>query len=146
MVKLITSILVHGHILNLLYFSMRRWKRIIRISWYIQDSQMKHFGFVWFSMLYMKLLTAHHNDVIMRTMASQITSPTIFYLALYPGSYQRTFHSSASLAFVQGIHRRPLNSPHKRPTMRKMFPLDDVIMRNMHTVCCGSLCLNTSRF
>ena len=27
-----------------------------------------------------------------------------------------------------GIHRWPVNSPHKRPVMRKMFPLDDVIM------------------
>ena len=36
--------------------------------------------------------------------------------------------SSASLAFVRGIHRWPLNSPHKGPIARKMFPFDDVIM------------------
>ena len=36
--------------------------------------------------------------------------------------------SSASLAFVRGIHRWPVNSPHKGPVTRKMFPLDDVIM------------------
>ena len=36
--------------------------------------------------------------------------------------------SSASLAFVRGIHRRPANSPHKGPVTRKMFPFDDVIM------------------
>ena len=30
--------------------------------------------------------------------------------------------SSASLAFVQGIHRRMLNTPHKWPVTRKMFP------------------------
>ena len=36
--------------------------------------------------------------------------------------------SSASLAFVRGIHRRPVNSPHKWPATRKMFPFDDVIM------------------
>ena len=36
--------------------------------------------------------------------------------------------SSASLAFVRGIHRGPVNSPHKWPVTRKMFPLDDVIM------------------
>ena len=34
----------------------------------------------------------------------------------------------ASLAFVQGIHRGPVNSPHKGPVTRKMFPFDDVIM------------------
>ena len=36
--------------------------------------------------------------------------------------------SSASQAFVRGIHRWPVNSPHKRPVTRKMFPFDDVIM------------------
>ena len=33
-----------------------------------------------------------------------------------------------SLAFVRGIHRGPVNSQHKRPVTRKMFPFDDVIM------------------
>ena len=37
--------------------------------------------------------------------------------------------SSASLAFVRGIHRGPVNSPHKWPVTRKMFPFDDVIMQ-----------------
>ena len=42
---------------------------------------------------------------------------------------QRKHESSASLAFVRGIHRGPVNSPHKWPVTRKMFPFDDVIMR-----------------
>ena len=33
-----------------------------------------------------------------------------------------------SLAFVRGIHQLPVNSPHKVPVTRKMFPSDDVIM------------------
>ena len=33
-----------------------------------------------------------------------------------------------SLAFLWGIHRGPVNSPHKWPVTRKMFPFDDVIM------------------
>ena len=37
-------------------------------------------------------------------------------------------HSSASLAFVRGIHRWPVNFPHKWPVTRKMFPFHDVIM------------------
>ena len=41
---------------------------------------------------------------------------------------QRKHQSSASLAFVWGIRRWPVNSPHKRPVTRKIFPLDDVIM------------------
>ena len=37
--------------------------------------------------------------------------------------------SSASLAFVQGIHRWPVNSPHKWTVSWNMFQFDDVIMR-----------------
>ena len=40
----------------------------------------------------------------------------------------RKISRSASLAFVRGIHRWPVNSPHKRPITRKMFPLGDVTM------------------
>ena len=61
-------------------------------------------------------------------MASQITSLTIVYSAVYSGADQRKHQSSASLAFVWGIPRGPVNSPHKWPVTRKMFPFDDVIM------------------
>ena len=47
----------------------------------------------------------HYNDVIMPTEASQITSLTIVYSIVYSGAYQRKHQSSASLAFVRGIHR-----------------------------------------
>ena len=43
--------------------------------------------------------------------------------------------SSASLAFVRGIHRGPVNSPHKWPVTGKMFPFDDVIMRRAARYC-----------
>ena len=71
----------------------------------------------------------HYTDVIMTEWASQITSLTIVYSAVYSGADQRKHQSSASLAFVRGIHRRPVNSPRKGPVTRKMFPFDDVIMR-----------------
>ena len=70
----------------------------------------------------------HYDDVIMDTMASQITSLAIVYSTVYSGADQRKHQSSASLAFVRGIHRRPVNSPHKLPVTRKMIPFDDVIM------------------
>ena len=73
----------------------------------------------------------HYSDVIMGAMASQITSLTIAYSTVYSGADQRKHQSSASSAFVQGIHWSPVNSPHKWPVTRKMFPLDDVIMRPM---------------
>ena len=64
----------------------------------------------------------------MGKIASQITSLTIVYSAVYSDADQRKHQSSASLAFVPGIHRGPVNSPHKWPVTRKMFPFDDVIM------------------
>ena len=70
----------------------------------------------------------HYNGVIMGTMASQITSLTLVYSTVYSGADQRKHQSSASLAFVRGIHRWPVNSLRKWPVTRKMFPFDDVIM------------------
>ena len=64
----------------------------------------------------------------MGAMASQITSLTIVYSTVYSGADQRKHQSSASLAFVQGIHRWPVTSPHKGPVTQKMFQFDDVIM------------------
>ena len=70
---------------------------------------------------------AHYSDVIMGSMAPQITRLTIVYSAVYSGADQRKHQSSASLAFVRGIHRGQVNSPHK--VARKMLPFDDVIMQ-----------------
>ena len=68
----------------------------------------------------------------MTATASQITSLTIVYLIVYSGTDKRKHQSSASLAFVRGIHRGPVNSPHKGPVTRKMFPFDDVIIPTSH--------------
>ena len=70
----------------------------------------------------------HYNDVIMSMIASQITSLTFLYSTVYSGADQRKHQIFASLAFLWGIHRWPVNYPHKRPVTRKMFPFDDVIM------------------
>ena len=72
--------------------------------------------------------TPHYNDVIMGAIAPQITSPTIVYSSVYSGADQKKHQSSASVAFVWGIHRWPVDSPHKWPVTWKMFPFDDVIM------------------
>ena len=53
---------------------------------------------------------------------------TIVYSTVYSDADQRKHQSSVSLAFVRGIHRGSVNSPHKWPVKRKMFPFDDVIM------------------
>ena len=66
--------------------------------------------------------------VTLSAMASQITSLTIVYLSVYSGAGQRKHQSSASLAFVRGIHRWLVHSPHKWPVKRKMAPFDDVMI------------------
>ena len=64
----------------------------------------------------------------MDMMVSQITNLTIVYSTVYSGADQRKDQNSASLTFVQGIHQRSVNSLHKWPVTRKVFPFDDVIM------------------
>ena len=52
----------------------------------------------------------------------------------------RKHQSSASMAFVRGIHRRLVNSPYKEPITRKMFPFDDVIMYSKYHKIYTHLC------
>ena len=61
----------------------------------------------------------------MGVIASQIISLTIVFSTVYLDTDQIKHQSSASLAFVRGIHRRPVNCPDKWPVTRKMFPFDD---------------------
>ena len=70
----------------------------------------------------------NYSDVIMSLMASQITGVSIVCTTLSSGTDQRKHQSFASLAFVTRIHQWQMNSPHKGPVMRKIFPFDDVIM------------------
>ena len=65
----------------------------------------------------------HYNDVVMGTIASRITSLTIVSSTVYSDADQRKHQSSASLAFVWGIHRGPVNSPYKWPVTRKSLHL-----------------------
>ena len=81
-----------------------------------------------------KNVYVHYSDIIMGAIASQITSLTIVYSTVASNSDQRKHQSSASLAFVRGIHRGPGTSPHEWPVTQKMFPFDDVIMISQITV------------
>ena len=73
-----------------------------------------------------------YNDVIMSTMAFQITGIWIVYSIVYSDVDQRKHQSSAPLAFVRGIQWDRW-SPRTNGQLRgKMFPFDDVIMS--HTV------------
>ena len=82
------------------------------------------------NILFEWVLLFNYNDVIFGAMESQIISLTIVYLTVYSGAYQRRHQSSASLAFVRGMHRWPVNSPHKWRVTRKCF--------NLMTLSCSS--------
>ena len=64
----------------------------------------------------------------MCAMVPQIIGVSIVYSRVCSGAHQRKRPSSASLAFVMGIHRWPVNSHHKGPVTRKMSPFDDVLL------------------
>ena len=92
-----------------------------------QDSDLFHWS-SWFmkeccSVPGIILCMHHYSDFLMGAMASQLTSPTIVDLMVYWGADQIKYQSSASLAFVRGIHWWPVNSPHKWPVTRIMFHL-----------------------
>ena len=50
----------------------------------------------------------------------------------FQAQIKKKHQSSASLAFARRIHRGNVNSPHKGPVTRKMFPFNDVIMPQYH--------------
>ena len=68
-------------------------------------------------------LIIHNNDVIMTTMASQITTLTLVYSTVYSDADRRKHPSSASLAFVWGIHRSRWIPRTKGQLRRKCFHL-----------------------
>ena len=97
--------------------SRLRWLYHNLLTLYLQHLYLPHSLSIW----------SHYCDVIMSTMTFQITSLIIIYSNVYSAD-QGKHQSSASLAFVRGIHRWPVNSPHKRPVTREVLPFDDVIM------------------
>ena len=79
-----------------------------------------------------KTPVCHCSDVIMGAIAFQIHSITIVSSTVYSDADQIKHQSSEPLAFVRGIHRWPVNSPHKWPVTQKMFPFDDVIIVKLY--------------
>ena len=86
----------------------------------------------------------HYSDVTVNAMASQITGVLIVCWAVCLGADQTKHRNSASLAFVQGIHRWPLASAHKGPVTRKIFPFDNVIINLFHYRPLHGICLNNT--
>ena len=122
------------HIKNKCYFNIFSWMKCI-CSLCSNSGQMRlslsHWW--WVGIDLGETWHKHYKDVIMGAMASQISSLTIFYSTVYSGADQSKHQSSVSLALVWGIHRWLVNSPHKWPVTRKMFPFLDVIMKQKTT-------------
>ena len=80
----------------------------------------------------MKYITYHYSDDIMNEMASQVPGVSIVCPTVCWSTNQRKRQSSASLVFVRGSHRWPVDSPHKGPVTRKKFPFDDHALQRSH--------------
>ena len=76
-----------------------------------------------------------YKDVIMSAAASQITSVSIDYLlnCLFRYISKKTAKLRVT-GVVRGIHRWPVDYPHKGPVTRKRFPFDDTIMMQHDTM------------
>ena len=70
----------------------------------------------------------YHTDVMISATAPQIIGVLVVCSAVCSGANQQEYQRPTSLAFVRGIHRWPVNSPHKGPVTWKRFPFDDVTM------------------
>ena len=85
-------------------------------------------------------MVSHCSDVIMSAMSSQITGISVFHSTVCSGADQRKHQSSASLAFVRGIHRWAVNYPHNESVTRKCFHL---IMSSCQIIDNATTCLNS---
>ena len=75
---------------------------------------------------------SHYSDIMMSTMASQITGISIVCSTIHSGADQRKHQSYASLAFVRGIHQWPVNSPHKGPLTSRSG--SKVVVHDTHSI------------
>ena len=64
----------------------------------------------------------------MRAKESQITSLSIIYSTVYSGADKKNIKLRVTGFCERNFIRRPVNSPHKEPVTRKIFPFDDIIM------------------
>ena len=126
-------------------FNVQMWKRskqvlffffflICLISWHWNGCWAHH---LWtLALLYFNVQN-HYSDVIMKAMASQITSVSIVCSTVCSGIDKRKHQGPASLAFVRGLRSLVDSRGHEGPVTRTMFPFDDVIMMshggNLHS-------------
>ena len=92
----------------------------------------------------LSLTNLHYNDVIMTTIASQITSLAVVYSTVYSDADKKKPSKLHVTGLCVGNSPWPVNSPHKGPVTRKMFPIDDVIM--FHWIGFACVCVSSQRY
>ena len=78
----------------------------------------------------------HYSDVLMGVMASQITGVLIICPTVCSGADEKASKLRVT-GRCEGINRWPVDSPHKGPVSRKMFPFDDIIMHEHFSLLAG---------
>ena len=113
---------VHGNVWSAKHTTIKNVFKIINCRKFFRQLT-SHF-----EPIFVPTLSPYYSDVIMSAMTSQITGVSIVYSTACSCADQRKHQSSASQSFVRGNHRWPVNSPHKGPVTRKMFPCDEFVM------------------
>ena len=75
--------------------------------------------------------------------AFQITSLTIVYSIVYSDADKKKTSKLRVTGLCVGIHREPVNSPHKWPVTRKMLPFDDVIILKTFSTSCRAIFISS---
>ena len=106
------------------------------VLWRLAKRRVSADWFRWSQLDSVRILFDYHHDgdVIVDAMASQITSRTIVYSTVYPSAAQRKHQSSASLAFVRGIHRRFHEVLFIIHQLNDLAPLSDKLLPNQKYV------------
>ena len=91
-------------------------------------------------------LNLHYCDVIMGAMGRKSPASWLFTQPLIQAQINQNIKAPRHWPFVRGIHRLPVNSPHKWPVTRKIFPFDDVIVNNMHVKDRNGLCRKHTKY
>ena len=97
--------------------------------WFYRTHEGSNVSFIWFSALFANENWYIHTDSLFAWNEETLeTRIFILHRKRQTPDQLNDMESSASLVFVRGIHRIPVNSPHRGPVTRKMFLFEDVIM------------------
>ena len=112
-----------------LYTSAKQWREIVERDNFVYVTSKLHYA-----------------DVIISTIASEITILTIVCSNVYSGVDQRKHQNSASLASVREIHQWPVDSSHRGPVTRKYFHLTTSSWGKIGKILYFFICLLTCLF